>query len=185
MGGAANTKRWMHGTGHPIRVPVIDLAEVSAGGSSIAWVDPGGALKVGPHSAGADPGPAAYGAGGIHPTVTDADVVLGLARPRRAARRRPEDRPGSGGACDRHGGGTVRPECARRGGAHRRGGEQQHGAGAADRIRGARPRSAGIQPHRVRRGRSGACGRPGRGTGNSRSYHPAGARCVLGTPVSW
>ncbi len=77
VGGAANAKRWMHGTGHPIRVPVIDLAEVSAGGGSIAWIDPGGALKVGPHSAGADPGPAAYGAGGTRPTVTDADVVLG------------------------------------------------------------------------------------------------------------
>ncbi len=77
VGGAANSRRWMHGTGHPIRVPVIDLAEVSAGGGSIAWVDPGGALKVGPHSAGADPGPAAYGAGGTRPTVTDADVVLG------------------------------------------------------------------------------------------------------------
>ncbi len=78
VGGAANAKRWMHGTGHPIRVPVIDLAEVSAGGGSIAWVDPGGALKVGPHSAGADPGPAAYGGGGTQPTVTDANVVLGL-----------------------------------------------------------------------------------------------------------
>jgi N-methylhydantoinase A len=77
VGGAANAKRWMHGTGHPIRVPVIDLAEVSAGGGSIAWIDPGGALKVGPHSAGADPGPAAYSGGGTRPTVTDADVVLG------------------------------------------------------------------------------------------------------------
>ncbi|MBV9251520.1 MAG: hydantoinase/oxoprolinase family protein [Acetobacteraceae bacterium] len=77
VGGAANAKRWMHGTGHPIRVPVIDLAEVSAGGGSIAWIDPGGALKVGPHSAGADPGPAAYGAGGMQPTVTDANVILG------------------------------------------------------------------------------------------------------------
>ncbi|HYZ23230.1 MAG TPA: hydantoinase/oxoprolinase family protein [Rhodopila sp.] len=77
VGGSANAKRWMHGTGHPIRVPVIDLAEVSAGGGSIAWVDPGGALKVGPQSAGADPGPAAYGGGGTRPTVTDADVVLG------------------------------------------------------------------------------------------------------------
>jgi N-methylhydantoinase A len=77
VGGAANTKRWMHGTGHPIRVPVIDLAEVSSGGGSIAWVDPGGALKVGPGSAGADPGPAAYGRGGVHPTVTDANVILG------------------------------------------------------------------------------------------------------------
>jgi N-methylhydantoinase A len=77
VGGAGHANRWMHGTGHPIRVPVIDLAEVSAGGGSIAWVDPGGALKVGPHSAGADPGPAAYGTGGTAPTVTDADVVLG------------------------------------------------------------------------------------------------------------
>ena len=77
VGGAANTKRWMHGTGHPIRVPVIDLAEVSAGGGSIAWVDSGGALKIGPHSAGAAPGPAAYGRGGVRPTVTDANVVLG------------------------------------------------------------------------------------------------------------
>jgi N-methylhydantoinase A len=77
VGGSGHANRWMHGTGHPIRVPVIDLAEVSAGGGSIAWVDPGGALKVGPRSAGADPGPAAYGTGGTAPTVTDADVVLG------------------------------------------------------------------------------------------------------------
>jgi N-methylhydantoinase A len=77
VGGSGHANRWMHGTGHPIRVPVIDLAEVSAGGGSIAWVDPGGALKVGPQSAGATPGPAAYGAGGLSPTVTDADVVLG------------------------------------------------------------------------------------------------------------
>ena len=77
VGGVGHAKRWQYGTGHPVRVPVIDLAEVSAGGGSIAWVDPGGALKVGPQSAGADPGPAAYGRGGNEPTVTDADVVLG------------------------------------------------------------------------------------------------------------
>ena len=77
VGGAGNANRWLHGTGHPIRVPVIDLAEVSAGGGSIAWVDPGGALKVGPHSAGAAPGPASYGRGGTAATVTDADLVLG------------------------------------------------------------------------------------------------------------
>jgi len=77
VGGAGHAKRWLHGTGHPVRVPVIDLAEVSAGGGSIAWVDPGGALKVGPRSAGANPGPAAYGIGGHEPTVSDADVVLG------------------------------------------------------------------------------------------------------------
>jgi N-methylhydantoinase A len=81
VGGAANAKRWLHGTGHPIRVPVIDLAEVSAGGGSIAWLDDGGALKIGPHSAGAVPGPAAYGRGGTRPTVTDANVVLGYLDP--------------------------------------------------------------------------------------------------------
>jgi N-methylhydantoinase A len=75
--GGGPAKRWLQGTGHPVRVPVIDLAEVSAGGGSIAWVDPGGALKVGPESAGALPGPAAYGRGGTRPTVSDADVVLG------------------------------------------------------------------------------------------------------------
>jgi N-methylhydantoinase A len=77
VGGSGNASRWQNGSGHPIRVPVIDLAEVSAGGGSIAWVDPGGSLRVGPHSAGADPGPAGYGAGGTQPTVTDADLVLG------------------------------------------------------------------------------------------------------------
>jgi N-methylhydantoinase A len=77
VGGSGHAKRWLHGTGHPVRVPVIDLAEVNAGGGSIAWVDPGGALKIGPRSAGADPGPAAYGRGGTEATVSDADVVLG------------------------------------------------------------------------------------------------------------
>src|SRR5216117_747666 len=73
--------RWMHGTGHPIRVPVIDLAEVSAGGGSIAWVDRTGALRVGPHSAGANPGPACYGAGGTDFTITDANLLLGRIGP--------------------------------------------------------------------------------------------------------
>jgi N-methylhydantoinase A len=81
VGGGAHVRRWLHGTGHPIRVPVIDLAEVSAGGGSIAWIDPGGALRVGPRSAGAEPGPACYGRGGADPTVTDADLVLGYLNP--------------------------------------------------------------------------------------------------------
>jgi N-methylhydantoinase A len=81
VGGGANVRRWLHGTGHPIRVPVIDLAEVSAGGGSIAWIDPAGALRVGPRSAGAEPGPACYGRGGEEPTVTDADLVLGYLNP--------------------------------------------------------------------------------------------------------
>jgi N-methylhydantoinase A len=82
VGGHGHARRWLHGTGHPIRVPVVDLAEVSAGGGSIAWIDPGGALRVGPASAGAEPGPVCYGQGGTEPTVTDADVVLGYLNPR-------------------------------------------------------------------------------------------------------
>jgi N-methylhydantoinase A len=63
--------------GHPSRLPMIDIHTVGAGGGSIAWFDAGGALKVGPYSAGASPGPAAYGNGGTEATVTDANVVLG------------------------------------------------------------------------------------------------------------
>jgi N-methylhydantoinase A len=81
VGGSGNVRRWLHGTGHPIRVPVIDLAEVSAGGGSVAWIDPGGVLRVGPESAGAEPGPVCYGQGGTRPTVTDADLVLGYLNP--------------------------------------------------------------------------------------------------------
>lgn len=63
--------------GFPVRIPTLDLHTIGAGGGSIAWVDPGGLLKVGPQSAGADPGPALYGRGGGDATVTDANVVLG------------------------------------------------------------------------------------------------------------
>ena len=77
VGGGSSMTRWMNGTGHPIRVPVIDLAEVSAGGGSIAWVDRAGALRVGPKSAGADPGPVCYARGGTDPTVTDCNLLLG------------------------------------------------------------------------------------------------------------
>jgi N-methylhydantoinase A len=63
--------------GLPVRLPSVDLHTVGAGGGSIARVDPGGALRVGPESAGADPGPACYGKGGVEPTVTDANLLLG------------------------------------------------------------------------------------------------------------
>ncbi len=65
------------GTGVPIKTPAIDLAEIGAGGGSIAWLDAGGALRVGPRSAGSSPGPACYALGGAEPTVTDANLVLG------------------------------------------------------------------------------------------------------------
>lgn len=64
-------------SGYPVRTPVIDLVEIGAGGGSIAWIDSGGKLRVGPRSAGADPGPVCYGRGGTEPTITDANLVLG------------------------------------------------------------------------------------------------------------
>ena len=65
----------------PIKVPMIDIHTLGAGGGSIAWIDAGGALRVGPRSAGAQPGPACYGRGGTEATVTDANVVLGRIDP--------------------------------------------------------------------------------------------------------
>ena len=73
--------RLMKGSGYVLQVPSVDLAEVGAGGGSIAWADEAGALKVGPHSAGADPGPACYNLGGIEATITDANVHMGLTNP--------------------------------------------------------------------------------------------------------
>lgn len=67
--------------GYPVKIPLIDVEGIGAGGGSIGWVDAGGALYVGPQSAGADPGPACYGRGGTLPTVTDANLVLGRLNP--------------------------------------------------------------------------------------------------------
>lgn len=67
--------------GHVVKAKSIEIKTVGAGGGSIAWIDPGGALQVGPHSAGADPGPACYCMGGTEPTVTDANLVLGRLNP--------------------------------------------------------------------------------------------------------
>ena len=81
VGGKGSFGGTRAGTGVPVKIPVVDLAEVGAGGGSIAWVDAGGALRVGPRSAGAAPGPACYGRGGTEPTVTDANLVLGYLDP--------------------------------------------------------------------------------------------------------
>ncbi len=77
----ARAYRNLKGSGLPVRVPAIEMVEIGAGGGSIADVDAMGRLHVGPASAGADPGPACYGRGGMRPTVTDADVVLGRIDP--------------------------------------------------------------------------------------------------------
>ncbi|MDY7081612.1 MAG: hydantoinase/oxoprolinase family protein, partial [Halobacteria archaeon] len=67
--------------GYPIGLRMVDIHTIGSGGGSIAWVDEGGALRVGPRSAGADPGPVCYGRGGTEPTVTDAHAVLGRIDP--------------------------------------------------------------------------------------------------------
>jgi N-methylhydantoinase A len=81
----ARTWRFKKGSGLPLRIPVIEMIEIGAGGGSISAVDDLGRLNVGPASAGAEPGPACYGRGGERPTVTDADVVLGRIDPERFA----------------------------------------------------------------------------------------------------
>jgi N-methylhydantoinase A len=75
--------RRIDGDGLPVQLPGVEVAEIGIGGGSIAWIDEVGALKVGPRSAGAEPGPACFGAGGAEPTVTDANVVLGRINPTR------------------------------------------------------------------------------------------------------
>lgn len=80
-GGISLSSRLVKGGGYALKLPVIDISEVGAGGGSIVWFDRGGALKVGPESAGAVPGPICYAAGGTQVTVTDANVVLGFLNP--------------------------------------------------------------------------------------------------------
>lgn len=77
----ARVNRFTKGSGLPIIMPVVDLMEIGSGGGSIAWIDNLGLLKVGPQSAGPNPGPACYGLGGSAPTVTDADLILGYLNP--------------------------------------------------------------------------------------------------------
>lgn len=87
--------RFIKGSGMPVRIPVIEMIEIGAGGGSIAAVDRLGRLTVGPHSAGSDPGPVGFGRGGRAPTVTDADITLGLIRPESFAEGRFQLDPGA------------------------------------------------------------------------------------------
>ena len=80
-GDAALGHRMTQGGGYVVQAPTIDIAEVGAGGGSIAWIDSGGGIQVGPHSAGAAPGPVCYGQGGTEATVTDANLLLGYLNP--------------------------------------------------------------------------------------------------------
>ena len=77
----ARVDRFRKGSGIPLQLPTVEMLEIGAGGGSIAWIDSLDLMRVGPRSAGADPGPACYGRGGIEPTVTDADLLLGYLSP--------------------------------------------------------------------------------------------------------
>ena len=81
VGGVVSSGRRLRGSGYPVKMPVVDLVEIGAGGGSVAWIDSGGGLRVGPQSVGANPGPASYGRGEQNQTITDAYLVLGVLDP--------------------------------------------------------------------------------------------------------
>jgi N-methylhydantoinase A len=100
--------RFLKGSGIPLRIPVIEMVEIGAGGGSIASVDPLSRIQVGPESAGSEPGPACYGRGGTQPTVTDADLEIGRLLPDRFAGGRIRlDAGAAGEAVLRHVGGAL------------------------------------------------------------------------------
>ena len=108
---------------------MVDIHTIGAGGGSIAYVDDGGAFRVGPRSAGADPGPACYGRGGTLPTITDAHVVLGRIDPARfLGGEMPLDR-GPAVAAVRRLADSLGHRPARSGGRHRRDRQLEHGSG--------------------------------------------------------
>ncbi len=153
--------------GYPIKAPMLDIHTVGAGGGSIAFVDSGGLLKVGPRSAGAHPGPVCYGKGNAEPTVTDANVVLQTLNPTHLLGGRMAVRPGPGQARDR---GPRRPARHGRDGdraGHRLRGHRQHGARHPRHQRAARPRPARLHAGGLRRRRPAA-----RGAAGARARHP-------------
>ena len=158
--------------GLPVRLPSIQVLSIGAGGGSIASVDAGGSLRVGPESAGSDPGPACYDRGGTLPTVTDCQLVLGrlsedrpLAGTLRLARR-----PGPRGRRAAHRGPARHDGRGGRGGS---GGDRELGHGSRRARRAARPRRrpAGVCARRVRRRRPAACRRA-----RPAARHPPGRR---------
>ena len=167
--------------GRAIQLPMVDVHTVGAGGGSIGWRDRGGALRVGPRSAGAEPGPACYGRGGSEPTVTDANLLLGhLAadstpgrRRRRSTSRRPSAR--SAALAD---GARPRPARDRRG--DRPGRQPGDGAGAARGHGRARRRPAPLRPAALRRRRADARGGDRRRARHRAHPLPARRRRALG-----
>ena len=182
VGGGSSRSRWMHGTGHPIRVSVIDLAEVSAGGGSIAWVDRAGSLRVGPQErrrrsrarvlrAAAAPSPPS-------PTATCCSAISTRARCSPATCRstmRPR-RPPSASAWPSRWASMPRTAAA----AVIDVVNHAMARGAQDRLRAARPRSARVRARSLRRGRAAARRRAGRRARHRRDRLPADPRRLLG-----
>ena len=160
--------------GRPLALPMLAIHTVGAGGGSIAWRDPGGALRVGPQSAGADPGPACYGRGGTEPTVTDANLVLGLPVGRRAAGRGRRARRRRGQAGDRHARRRARARArgVRRG--DQTGGGRRDGPGAAGGDGAAGDRSPPLRAAAVRGRRAAARDADRRGAGDRDDRMPPG-----------
>ena len=167
-------------TGQPMQLPVVDIVEVGTGGGSIAWCDEHGGLHVGPHSSGADPGPACYGRGGTEPTVTDADLLLGRLNDTRflgGHMRLDRARAHSRRCCTRQ---EARPRRYADGARHRHHLRCRHVACGPRRIGQTRHRPARYDDDRVRRRRPAA--RRGHRPRNfySESHHSKIAGRVLG-----
>ena len=160
--------------GRPVQLPMVDVHTVGAGGGSIAWRDAGGALRVGPRSAGADPGPACYGRGGTEPTVTDANLLLGYLSP--------DSQLAGGVALDAEAarssvaslGERARPRRDRDGRGDRAGRQPGDDPRAASGHRRARSRSARLRAAALRRRRPDAR----RSTGRASSRSPASSAPV-------
>ena len=154
--------------GIPIRTPAIDVKTIGAGGGSIVWIDEGGAIRVGPHSAGAVPGPACYGRGGTDCTVTDANMILGILNPDVAPGRQARGRSREVDRGDRADRRARRPQRAGDRGRHLPHRQRQHGRRDSPRHRREGHRSARLRAGPVRRRRRPARGRAGHGDRHSR-----------------
>ena len=180
VGGAPTITRETQVGSFPVRAPSVDVESIGAGGGSIASVSPvTGALRVGPESAGAVPGPAAYGRGGEEPTVTDANVVLGHLPPVLLGGAMTLDVDAAHAAVTKtaEAMGVDAPRAAERDRLHR---QREHARCAARRDRAEGPRPDRVRARRIRRGRRAPRQRRGRDARRLPGDHPAGARRSLG-----
>ena len=169
------------GGGYAMKVPVIDISEVGAGGGSVIWIDQGGSLQVGPRSAGSVPGPACYGLGGTEATVTDANVILGYLNPSHlAGGSLPLDAALSTKTVDAQVAQPLRLSLQEAALAAHVSRQRPDGRRHQSRFHAARARSAGIGIDRVRRERAGSRRRHCEASGNEPHHCAAGPRPVFG-----